>query len=84
MRSKYVRREWEYALSLNRPYFVRPTYWEDPLPRDATLGLPPTALSSLHFYRLALEAAPTPRPGSCRGGSCRGGSDRGGSAPPVG
>ena len=62
MRSKYVRREWEYALSLNRPYFVRPTYWEDPLPRDATLGLPPTALSSLHFYRLALEPTPTPHP----------------------
>ena len=35
MRSEQVRREWEYALSLHRPQFVRPTYWEDPLPSTA-------------------------------------------------
>ncbi|MEI9999775.1 MAG: TIR domain-containing protein [Verrucomicrobiota bacterium] len=27
MRSRYVRQEWEYALSLGRREFVRPTYW---------------------------------------------------------
>src|SRR5262249_15323823 len=28
MRSRFVRQEWEYALSLGRANFVRPTYWE--------------------------------------------------------
>src|SRR3954451_3088244 len=32
MRSHYVRREWEYAMTLGRDNFIRPTYWEDPLP----------------------------------------------------
>ena len=52
MRSPNVRREWEYAMSLNRPAFVRPTYWETPLPESAAEGLPPAALRQLHFHRM--------------------------------
>ncbi len=55
MGSANVRQEWEYALSLNRPNFVRPTYWEFPMPRDPANGLPPPTLSALHFQRLAVE-----------------------------
>jgi len=50
MHSIYVRREYEYALSLNRPSFVRPTYWEEPMPKAE--GLPPEALRRLHFQKL--------------------------------
>jgi hypothetical protein len=52
MRSTFVRQEWEYALSLGRPSFVRPTYWEDPLPRSEADGLPPEELLRLHFQRI--------------------------------
>jgi hypothetical protein len=63
IRSPFVRQEWQYALSLNRDYFVRPVYWEEPLPELAALNLPPEELRSLHFHRmnsgvLALPAAP--------------------------
>ena len=37
MRSAHVRCEWEHALSLGRSAFVRPTYWEDPLPASEEL-----------------------------------------------
>ena len=30
--STYVEREWRHALSLRRETFIRPTYWEDPMP----------------------------------------------------
>lgn len=50
MRSEYVRREYQYALSLNRECFVRPVYWEEPLPESA--GLPPENLRALHFHRV--------------------------------
>jgi hypothetical protein len=60
MASEYVRREWAYALSLDRPYFVRPVYWEEPLPRGA--GLPPPALERLHFQRIYPSAAASPAP----------------------
>jgi hypothetical protein len=60
MRSANVRREWEYALSLSRPNFVRPTYWEVPMPRDPMSGLPPPALMALHFHRLAVDAVAPP------------------------
>jgi Protein kinase domain/TIR domain len=50
MHSRYVRQEYEYALSLNRPSFVRPTYWEEPMPTAE--GLPPEALRRLHFQKL--------------------------------
>jgi predicted Ser/Thr protein kinase len=52
MESAYVRREYEHALALNRPNFVRPTYWEDPLPTDPARNLPPEALLRLHFQRI--------------------------------
>jgi hypothetical protein len=41
MRSQYCQQEWEHPLALRRPAFVRPLYWEDPLPEDMMLGLPP-------------------------------------------
>jgi hypothetical protein len=52
MESAYVRQEWEHALSLNRPHFVRPTYWEEPLPGDPARKLPPEELLRLHFQRI--------------------------------
>ncbi len=55
MHSPYVRQEWEYALRLNRPNFVRPTYWESPFPEDKPRGLPPASLRSLHFQMLPIE-----------------------------
>jgi hypothetical protein len=56
MRSDYVRQEYEYALSLGRPEFVRPTYWEHPLPSDPAVGLPPEELRALHFQRFAVSS----------------------------
>ncbi|MBC8086119.1 MAG: TIR domain-containing protein, partial [Phycisphaerae bacterium] len=44
--SRYVTQEWQHALELRRPAFVRPTYWEDPMPQ------PPVALQGIHFHRL--------------------------------
>ena len=67
MLSPYVRREWEYAISLARPYFIRPTYWEDPLPTSQQPVLPPDSLRRLHFSRIAAApevsaAVPGPMP----------------------
>jgi len=62
MDSPLVRQEWEYALSLGRPNFVRPTYWEEPMPRQP--GLPPAELEALHFHRLGFE----PREGTLEEG----------------
>jgi actin-like ATPase involved in cell morphogenesis/tetratricopeptide (TPR) repeat protein len=53
MESRFVRQEWEHALSLHRKNFVRPTYWEEPLPETA--GMPPPALRRLHFQKLPIE-----------------------------
>lgn len=53
MRSAFCRQEWEYALRLSRSDFIRPVYWEDPMPRDDASGLPPAALNRLHFAYLA-------------------------------
>ncbi len=51
MRSEYVRREWEHALALGRPPgFIRPTYWEVPMPKSANPRLPPDELAVLHFH----------------------------------
>jgi hypothetical protein len=52
MTSKFVRKEWEHALGLGRSEFIRPFYWEDPLPSDPMRGLPPDALRRVHFARL--------------------------------
>jgi len=56
MQSPYVEEEWRYALSLGRPHFVRPTYWEDPLPEDPNRDLPPGELRRLHFQLLSAGA----------------------------
>lgn len=57
IRSPYVEEEWQYALSLARPYFVRPTYWEVPLPEEPARGVPPEELRRLHFQLLPGYAA---------------------------
>jgi len=61
MRSQLVRKEWEHALSLNRAHFIRPVYWEQPLPEDKQHGLPPQALSRIHFQCLNPSARPIRR-----------------------
>lgn len=50
MTSRFVEQEWRYALALNRREFIRPTYWEDPLPTAP--GLPPDELGRVHFHQL--------------------------------
>jgi type VI secretion system protein ImpC len=65
--SPFVKTEWERALALGRPGFVRPVYWETPFPERPDRNLPPPALRRLHFQRIAFEesgsgAAPV-RPG---------------------
>ena len=70
MRSVFVRREWEYALTLGREGFIRPVYWEDPLPEDPGHGLPPDALRRFHFARLPIHDVPTtPAPSVPAGGA---------------
>ena len=54
--SSFVRKEWEFALKLDRPMFIRPVYWEEPLP--ALAGLPPESLRKLHFCRLRTPGLP--------------------------
>ncbi|MFN8123702.1 MAG: hypothetical protein U0237_14890 [Thermoleophilia bacterium] len=41
---------WRYALSLGRPKFVRPVYWEEPFPEDRRRAFPED-LRRLHFQR---------------------------------
>ena len=66
MESRFVTEEWSYALQLAKPDFIRPTYWEQPLPRSN--GLPPEALGNIHFHPLsrssgtAVAEPPRPRP----------------------
>ena len=55
MRSRFVQQEWEYALSLKRSNFIRPTYWEEPMPVDQERGLPPEVLLALQFKRFWLS-----------------------------
>ena len=61
MASRFVRDEWERALALERAHFIRPVYWEEPFPSEPEEGLPPPALSRLHFQRIAW-AAPDLKP----------------------
>jgi len=44
--SSQVEREWRYALYLKRSYFIRPVYWQKPLPN------PPEELAHIHFAYL--------------------------------
>lgn len=62
MRSRYCQQEWEHALALRRPAFVRPLYWEDPMPADPGNGLPPATLRELHFVKVPLFGRRPPRP----------------------
>jgi len=71
MRSPYVRSEWEYALTLNKPYFIRPLYWEEPMPRSEPENLPPEALARINFTRIpksASESSTGPFPSGPKGG----------------
>ena len=52
MHSSHCRQEWEHALALGRPLFVRPLYWEEPLPADPDQELPPATLRALHFVKV--------------------------------
>lgn len=52
MRSQNVRLEWQYALQLRRPHFIRPTYWEHPMPQSRAENLPPPELIDLHFQHV--------------------------------
>jgi hypothetical protein len=58
MRSQFCRAEWEYALGLNRERFVRPVFWESPMPRDDGNGLPPPELDRIGFATFGASAAP--------------------------
>ena len=42
-KSRYVEQEWRHALQQDRLGFIRPTYWEKPMPD------PPPELSDIHF-----------------------------------
>jgi uncharacterized protein YegL len=52
MHSPFVQQEWGYALTLNRPDFIRPVYWEDPFPEDTEKKLPPQELQQFQFHKL--------------------------------
>jgi hypothetical protein len=67
MQSQFVEHEWRHALSLRRSNFVRPTYWEDPFPRDPQRNLPPEELAQLHFHCLEPALAVLARPDSVTG-----------------
>jgi serine/threonine protein kinase len=58
MKSQFVKEEWDYALSLNKPNFIRPTFWETPMPEDKQAGLPPAALLELQFKRVPIYIPP--------------------------
>ncbi len=47
-----VRQELEYAVGLNRPGFIRPIYWQDPL------GTLPAELKDIRFARVTLPLRP--------------------------
>lgn len=76
MRSTYVRVEWEHALRLERPQFVRPTYWEVPFPEDRGVNLPPPDLGRLHFAFLGRPATSATREIVPTDRGARGDSDR--------
>ena len=52
MRSAEIADEIKYAISLRRPGFILPTYWEEPVPRNPAAGLPPPEIERLHFHRI--------------------------------
>ena len=54
MYSSFVKQEWEHALALERNHFIRPVYWEMPMPQNEAEGLPPEPLKRIHFQRIQL------------------------------
>jgi hypothetical protein len=48
-RSVNVRKEWKHAVEQHRPFFIRPVYWELPMPP------PPRDLRDIHFAYLQLR-----------------------------
>jgi hypothetical protein len=48
-RSRYVKQEWRHALKQEKSHFIRPLYWQVPMPQ------PPRGLSQLHFSYLELD-----------------------------
>ena len=48
------------GVALNRPHFVRPVYWEEPLPEQA--GLPPVSSDASIFSVSIRSSAPSPSP----------------------
>jgi formylglycine-generating enzyme required for sulfatase activity len=61
MNSDYVHQEYSYALSLHRDGFVRPVYWEDPMPESKEKKLPPPELQEIHFHRISPLTRTEPR-----------------------
>lgn len=55
MNSPNVEEEWRYATSLQRPNFIRPVYWEDPMPETSDHSKPPQELRRLHFHRVEVK-----------------------------
>jgi hypothetical protein len=55
MESSFVEQEWRYALSTGRAHFLRPVYWQQPLPAQPERNLPPPELMKLHFHSLHLS-----------------------------
>ena len=47
-KSQFVKQEWRHALNLQRPEFIRPVYWESPMPD------PPVELADIHFAHYPL------------------------------
>lgn len=52
--SPYVEQEWRHALRQKRGLFIRPMYWETPMPPA------PPELSKLHFSRFQVALTPGP------------------------
>lgn len=50
--SRYVEEEWRHALSRDREHFIRPLYWQRPLPP------PPHELAHLHFAYYEMPRKP--------------------------
>lgn len=53
--SPEIEKQWRYALSLNRPDFMRLLYWEEPFPTNPTRALPPPELLTLGFQKIPLK-----------------------------
>lgn len=53
MNSATCEQQWETAMRVTKPDFIRPLYWEQPFPRAP--GRPPPELEALHFVRVPGE-----------------------------